>query len=81
MEPPDTEGQALGIWIETIESDGEGVAFPYRVHLLEADGKVSGFYVELQRRRSVEQLLVALRAVLTLDVRDRRGTASPGHST
>jgi hypothetical protein len=65
-------GQALGIWIETIESDGEGVAFPYRVHLLDADGGVSGLYVEFQRRRSVEQLLAALRTVLTLDVRDRR---------
>jgi hypothetical protein len=65
-------GQVLGIWTETIESDGEGVAFPYRVHLLDADGKVSGFYVELQRRRSVEQMLAALRAVLPQDVRDRR---------
>jgi hypothetical protein len=65
-------GQALGIWTETIESDGEGVAFPYRVHLLDADGRVSGLYVELQRRRSVEQVLAALRAVLPLDVRDRR---------
>ena len=65
-------GQALGIWTETIERDGEGVAFPYRVHLLDADGKVSGFYVEPQRRRSVEQMLAALRAVLPQDVRDRR---------
>ena len=65
-------GQALGIWTETIESDVEGVAFPYRVHLLDADGRVSGLHVEFQRRRSVEQMLAALRAVLTLDVRDRR---------
>jgi hypothetical protein len=65
-------GHALGIWTETIESDGEGVAFPYRVHLLDAEGRVSGLYVELQRRRSVEQVLGALRAALTLDVRDRR---------
>jgi hypothetical protein len=62
-------GQALGIWTETIESDGEGVAFPYRVHLLDADGKVSGLYVEPQRRRSVEPVLAALRAVMPLDVR------------
>ena len=65
-------GQALGIWTETIDSDGEGVAFPYRVHLLDADGRVSGLYVEFQRRRSVEQMLAALRPVLSLDVRDRR---------
>ena len=64
------KGQALGIWIETVESDSEGVAFPYRVHLLDAEGRVSGLYVELQRRRSVEHVLVALRAALTLDVRD-----------
>ena len=63
------KGQALGIWTETIESDGEGVAFPYRVHLLDADGKVSGLYVEPQRRRSVEPVLAALRAVMPLDVR------------
>ena len=65
-------GQALGIWTETIDSDGEGLAFPYRVHWLGADGRVSGLYVEFQRRRSVEQMLAALRTVLTLDVRDRR---------
>ena len=67
-------GQALGIWTETIDSggEGEGVVFPYRVHLLDAEGRVSGLYVELQRRRSVEQMLEALRAGLTVDVRDRR---------
>ena len=72
MEAPDTEGAGTGYLDRTIESDGEGVAFPYRVHLLDADGKVSGFYVEPQRRRSVEQMLAALRAVLPQDVRDRR---------
>ena len=64
-------GKALGIWTETIESE-EGAVFPYRVHLLDAEGKISGLYAELQRSRGVEQMLEALRAVLTLDVRDQR---------
>jgi hypothetical protein len=41
-------------------------------HVLDAEGRVSGLYVEFQRRRSVEQMLAALRTVLPLDVRDRR---------
>jgi hypothetical protein len=35
------------------------------VHLLDVDARVSGLYVEFQRRRSVEQMLVALRTVLS----------------
>jgi hypothetical protein len=66
------KGPALGIWIEAVDSNREGVVYPFHVHLLDAGGKISGLQFELQRGRSVERMLEALRSVLTLDVRDQR---------
>ena len=64
--------RALGIWTETIEGVDEGAMFPYRVHLLDAQGNVSSINFVLQRKGGVEQLLEALRVRLTLDVHDEK---------
>jgi hypothetical protein len=64
--------RALGIWTETVDNGGERGILPFRMHLLDADGKVSGFYLALGQRRSVDEVLAALGEALTLDVRDRK---------
>ena len=62
-------GQPLGIWVETIESEGEGTTFTYRVHLLDAGGRRSGVTLQLGRRASVDTIVDAIRAVLRVEVR------------
>ena len=63
-------GEALSLWTETV--GGDDAIFPFRLHLLDAGGRVSGLHLELQRRASVERLVEGLRSVWTVEVKDRR---------
>lgn len=75
-----SRGRPLGIWTETIVSAGDGVMFPYRVHFLDAAGRVSGLYAEFQTRRGVDATLQALGAALALHVTDRQPfPVAPSH--
>lgn len=61
--------RSLGIRVEHRASSGDsGPIFPWRVHILDDQRNVSGLCVHLQRRRSVDRLLEALRAGLLLEV-------------
>ena len=59
-------GEALGLWTETV--GGDDAVFPFRLHLLDAGGSVSGLHLELQRRPSVERIVEGLRSVWTVEV-------------
>jgi hypothetical protein len=67
--------RSLGIRVEIITGGDDGPIFPYRLRLLDAEGKDSGLWIELQLARSVDRFLDALRMVLTLDIDDRRARA------
>lgn len=62
----------LGIRVEIVPGADEGRAFPYRLRFLDAEQHDSGLCVELQRTRSVDQFLEALRGALSLAVEDAR---------
>jgi hypothetical protein len=64
--------RALGIRVEFTRGSGrEGGVFPWCLHLLnEETGDASGLLVLLQRRRSVNRFLEALREAVALEVDD-----------
>jgi hypothetical protein len=63
-------GRPLRLWVETIISGGERPLFPYRVHFLDAGGRVSGVFIELQTRRGIEKIQQAIATAITLEVTD-----------
>jgi hypothetical protein len=76
-------GRPLAIWIETAVNDGEDSMFPYRVHVLNRAGRVSGIWIELQTRQGVDDLIAVLRTAITLEVvhltrRERRAPCHEG---
>jgi hypothetical protein len=64
--------RALGIRVRFSTGMGnEGAIFPWRVDVLNEETRdVSGLYLLLQRRRSVDRFLEAVRDVLPVDVDD-----------
>lgn len=67
----------LGIRVEHRPGKGEGSIFPWTVHFLDEQRNVCGLKLELQRSRSVDRLLEALRAVFPLDVDDPAASRRP----
>jgi len=67
----------LGIRVEHRPGKGEGSIFPWTVHFRDEQRNVCGLKLELQRSRSVDRLLEALRAVFALDVDDPAASRRP----
>jgi hypothetical protein len=65
-----SRGRPLSIRVEKVPIHDDGPMFPYRLHFLDANGKETGQFIELQRRTGIDDLIASLGTAVTLDVKE-----------
>jgi hypothetical protein len=70
-----SRGTPLGVRIETVVNPEERPTYPFRLHFLDADSRVSGLYLDFDSRRGVDEMIDAVRTALDVSVQDPPGFA------